>query len=1130
MDTVPQVLDRASQVWLHWMWPMAWQVALMGLVIFVVALLARKASPRFRYFLWCLLLLKLCLPPTLSFVTGAGRWVLPKQAAAIIVAASPSADMPAPTPEDAAAPLVFSPNPGIAQTVSIPDPATPATISIPKAAFHLSWVMALGATWCLGVVALLFLFVIQHRRMGRLIAASGPVDDAGILRLLEEAKSALGVSSPVRLLSMEKLHSPILFGVLRPTIAIPRQALESLPPEQIRPILLHELAHLRRKDLWMAFFQLCVQVLYWFHPVVWLANRQLRRERELIVDDIVLAQLREERASYGASLLNILEQGPRRWLSVPAYVGIIETPGALTNRIKRILDTKRKISVRLGWPGLLALIVLGLVMIPQAQSRAATTESVADSAVVTLSAPTAVDPASPQQTDAQTEELPAREFRRAADEIYGVVVTADGQPVSDAMVCMMNEALVPEQYRDSFSDVEEAGLTWKPWPPAASTQSQEDGAFRFNRMLNGVTDIWAEHPKFGKGWVRGVSLPDKDTPLRILLSPQPDELRFRGVIHDTAGAPAEGASVLLYAETRGSRWYDLVAQVTTANQGSFDIKATPPFMPPRRLWLLCIPKEGAIVYRALPPCSADDLSISLRPESHLTGLVFDNDPKPLPGATATLYKLKMPDQPGLFFWGDMAPSAPSADADADGLYRLERVPIGSEAAVVAHHPAQTDNIEFDIYSENARTTVAAIVLEQGIIFQGTVKYADTGRPAPNVVVRFQSPPPPVATRTDAQGAFTIGWPHMGSAGSLTLQAQSDEEPPQWSGVVKVSKELFETGDRFEDLQIVLEKRAPDLFEEWRGTPGAARPTACSVVVLDNADPAYTGKENYDDTLSAYGADGKLIWQVAGFNVCEEVGGSHKLIWNARDRSLWVVENVADKVRKFMPDGKLLWVKDLKATALAADPATGSVRAILSSGTIYGDGSIDISPDGTPGRKMSVAGNDIAYSALDDCFWLVGKEVLKVSRDGEVLNEPPEPFAWVAVSVAVNDNDGSVWVLEREHSQVYESRNYVHILNRDGSPRGGFPVPSESALSLCLALDPSGKFVWVGGRDGVYKFNPAGEVLCSAPLDANSLAVEPDTGYVWAAGPSGIYRLDNEARCVLNWSGARASHKYVCVIP
>ncbi|KPJ72215.1 MAG: hypothetical protein AMS14_08260, partial [Planctomycetes bacterium DG_20] len=73
-------LDGVAGAWLDWMLRMSWQVAVLAGVVLVVALAARRASPRFRYVLWSLVLVKLCLPPALAFVTGVGYW-LPVDAA-----------------------------------------------------------------------------------------------------------------------------------------------------------------------------------------------------------------------------------------------------------------------------------------------------------------------------------------------------------------------------------------------------------------------------------------------------------------------------------------------------------------------------------------------------------------------------------------------------------------------------------------------------------------------------------------------------------------------------------------------------------------------------------------------------------------------------------------------------------------------------------------------------------------------------------------------------------------------------------------------------------------------------------------------------------------------------------------
>ena len=79
--------DVAEQ-WLAWMKPMAWQAAILAGAVLILTLLARRASPRLRYALWCLVLVKFCLPPSLAFVTGIGTW-LPRERMVAVSATVP---------------------------------------------------------------------------------------------------------------------------------------------------------------------------------------------------------------------------------------------------------------------------------------------------------------------------------------------------------------------------------------------------------------------------------------------------------------------------------------------------------------------------------------------------------------------------------------------------------------------------------------------------------------------------------------------------------------------------------------------------------------------------------------------------------------------------------------------------------------------------------------------------------------------------------------------------------------------------------------------------------------------------------------------------------------------------------
>ncbi|MGO8677539.1 MAG: M56 family metallopeptidase [Limisphaerales bacterium] len=99
--------------------------------------------------------------------------------------------------------------------------------------------------------------------------------------------------------------SPAVCGLFAPVILLPRALAEQLAPDQLRAVLLHELFHLRRGDLWLGFVQALFQTLYWWHPLLWPANARIRRAREDAVDDAVMLALGGGAEAYPPTLLQV---------------------------------------------------------------------------------------------------------------------------------------------------------------------------------------------------------------------------------------------------------------------------------------------------------------------------------------------------------------------------------------------------------------------------------------------------------------------------------------------------------------------------------------------------------------------------------------------------------------------------------------------------------------------------------------------------------------------------------------------------------------------------------------------------------------------------------------------------------
>ncbi|HEY6180811.1 MAG TPA: M56 family metallopeptidase, partial [Terriglobales bacterium] len=168
-------------------------------------------------------------------------------------------------------------------------------------------------------------------------------------------------SRRVELRTSEKVRVPSALGFFRPAVLVPTWTLEELPTEELKVILMHELAHLRRWDDWTNLAQKIVKALFFFHPAVWWIEGKLTLEREMACDDLVLAQTSNPK-TYAKSLLSLAER-------VGLGKGIALAQAALgrahqtSQRIMQILDTGRPKATRVWKPALGAVTAMSAIAI-----------------------------------------------------------------------------------------------------------------------------------------------------------------------------------------------------------------------------------------------------------------------------------------------------------------------------------------------------------------------------------------------------------------------------------------------------------------------------------------------------------------------------------------------------------------------------------------------------------------------------------------------------------------------------------------------------------------------------------------------------------------------------------------------
>ncbi|HTF88779.1 MAG TPA: M56 family metallopeptidase [Planctomycetota bacterium] len=193
--------------------------------------------------------------------------------------------------------------------------------------------IAVFAIWSAGVVTLLAARCIQRARVGVRIEIVAPSD--AWLAALERSSSILGTRRKPRIAVLAGHGTPAAFGLLRPTLLLPADWLARAPTRRDEHALLHELAHLKRGDLWLDECFALVRATLWFHPLVWIALSRLRALGELACDQTVVRALGGEARSYRDTL--ILAARHLIFEPTPAGVrGFLGHPSAIIVRIERL--------------------------------------------------------------------------------------------------------------------------------------------------------------------------------------------------------------------------------------------------------------------------------------------------------------------------------------------------------------------------------------------------------------------------------------------------------------------------------------------------------------------------------------------------------------------------------------------------------------------------------------------------------------------------------------------------------------------------------------------------------------------------------------------------------------------------
>ncbi len=266
-------------------------------------------------------------------------------------------------------PARLEPTPTVAAIAQVAsdaeNPLPPAVASRPGV---VCWWQVLGTmlafVWMAGMLAHVIRLAWGCRALGRFCRCLEEVAEPRVRALWQQAAEAVALCKAPRIFRSPFAPVPFCLGIVRPVIVVPGDILGELDDGQLQAVLIHEAAHLARRDTWVSLAQRIAVVLFWWNVLVYRLRDRIADLREEICDNYVCRAQREA-ARFAQTLVGLAARTTTQRL-LPATLSILE-PAGLMGRVTRLLDKERNMATRMNfvsrvsvaaWTGVVLLAVV----------------------------------------------------------------------------------------------------------------------------------------------------------------------------------------------------------------------------------------------------------------------------------------------------------------------------------------------------------------------------------------------------------------------------------------------------------------------------------------------------------------------------------------------------------------------------------------------------------------------------------------------------------------------------------------------------------------------------------------------------------------------------------------------------
>ncbi|EGF25206.1 M56 family metallopeptidase [Rhodopirellula baltica] len=296
------------------------------------------------------------------------------------------------------------------------------------------WAQFMRAAWLvfpalvvvslLGTLVGLIRVVLGLGRLRRILRSSSPVSSPLVRECFAEACERVGIQpESVRLATSDQVEIPIAARLIQSVVVLPREMVQDDSTSDVRQVLIHELAHVKRRDQWVVILQHLTSAIHWWNPLVHRLNRCLAEAREEICDNYVLENC--DAPSYCRTLLQITQRQSPSMVPFGA-VGLFTSRWKLEQRIQSLLNANRNRATAMTWRGR-SLIGLGVLLVLAMGSQLAIPVEAVEPQITGSSE-------SPAETPVVTQSNEVSEELLQSLAVAGFVKDEFGRPIESATV------------------------------------------------------------------------------------------------------------------------------------------------------------------------------------------------------------------------------------------------------------------------------------------------------------------------------------------------------------------------------------------------------------------------------------------------------------------------------------------------------------------------------------------------------------------------------------------------------------------------------------------------------------------------------------------------------------------------